>query len=552
MKINNSDKKMKIMKKYRLQILLLIIIIIAGLQSCSKEFLELEPKINKLEGNSYKTETDAFNAMASVYKAFTASNSLENVPINSDIYSDDAYAAGEPGGGMWESWQPIEIGIIDPETSSIDLWEKFYRGVYLANLYLQKEGDIEWTTPGKQERMKAEVLTLRSHFYWDLVRLFGWVPVMEEIPPDIEAVKSITQSTPEEVYRLVLRDLLIALPDLPETVSSSETGRITRDVVRMLIARIYLYYEGFVKTVMGVTNDWTDGTTVVNKAYVQNLMEEIINSNRYVLLDNYADIFDWDNQNNEESIFEWQYSEKGLSTFSDGSLNRDGNFSSHIYGIRAPLDTTTFSGWSFATLTFTLVDEFEDGDLRKGVAVYNNEDSVGQGFHGPQYQYTGYFNAKYMPDVRYTPPAGDPPLNWPINYKDMRYAEALLIAAELFMDDQPEKAIGYLNQVRTRGMGDAAALNASELNIDAIYHERRVEFAGEGQRKWDLMRRSLDYAKVMIDATWDTATFPDYVIKDDFVGREFNIDTWGMLPIPASEIRAMNEGVLKQFVPAFK
>ena len=101
-------------------------------------------------------------------------------------------------------------------------------------------------------------------------------------------------------------------------------------------------------------------------------------------------------------------------------------------------------------------------------------------------------------------------------------------------------------------MGDGAALNASDLNIDAIYHERRVEFAGEGHRKWDLMRRSLDYAKVMIDATWDTATFPDYVAKDDFVGREFNIDTWGMLPIPASEIRAMNEGVLKQFVPAFK
>jgi hypothetical protein len=552
MNINNLDKKMKIMKKYRFQILLLIIIIIAGLQSCSEEFLELEPKINKLEGNSYKTESEAFNAMVSVYKAFTASNGLENVPINSDIYSDDAYAAGEPGGGMWESWQPIEIGIIDPETSSIDLWEKFYRGVYLANLYLQKEVDIEWTTTGKRERMKAEVLTLRAHFYWDLVRLFGWVPVMEEIPPDIEAVKSITQSTPEEVYRLVLRDLLIAFPDLPETVTSSEKGRITKDVVRMLIARIYLYYEGFVKTVMGVTNDWTDGTTVINKAYVQNLMETIINSNRYVLLDDYADIFDWDNQNNEESIFEWQYSEKGLSGWDDGSLTRDGNFSCQIYGIRAPVDTSTTSGWSFATLTFTLVDEFEEGDYRLGVSVYNNEDSIGQGSHGNQYQYTGYFNNKYLPNAEYRPTGGDAELNWPINYKDMRYAEALLIAAELFMDDQPGKAVGYLNQVRTRGMGEGAALSASELDIDAIYHERRVEFAGEGHRKWDLMRRSLDYAKVMIDATFDTSTFPDYVTKDDFVGREFYKDTWGMLPIPASEIRAMNEGVLQQYVPAFK
>ncbi len=540
------------MKKYMFQILLLIITIIAGLLSCSKEFLELEPKINKLEGNSYKTEADAMNAMAAVYKALSASNGLENVPINSDIFSDDAYAAGEPGGGMWESWQLIEIGVIDPETGSNLLWEKLYRGVYLANLYLQKESEIEWTTPGIQERMKAEVLALRSYFYWDLVRLYGWVPVLEEIPSDIEEVKSLTQSTPEEVYSLVLRDLLIALPDLPETVTSGEKGRIIRDVVRVLIARIYLYYEGFVKEVMGVSNDWTDGETVVNKTYVQNLMEEIINSGRCVLLDNYADVFDWDNQNNEESIFEWQYSEKGLSTWADESLARDGNFASQIYGIRGPVDTTLSSGWSFATLTFTLVDEFEDGDIRKGVTVYNNEDSIGQGTHSSQYQYTGYFNNKYMCRQAHRPTGGDADLNWPINYKDMRYAEVFLIAAEVFMDDQPGKAVGYLNQVRTRGMGDGAALSASELDIDAIYHERRVEFAGEGHRKWDLIRRGLDYTKVLIDATWDTSTFPDYVTKNDFIGREFNIDTWGMLPIPASEIRSMNEGVLMQFVPAFK
>jgi hypothetical protein len=543
---------MKIMKKYRSQILFLIIIIIAGIQSCSKDFLELEPKINILEGNSYKTESDAFNAMASVYKALSASNGLENVPINSDIFSDDAYAAGEPGGGMWESWQLIEIGVIDPETGSNLLWEKLYRGVYLANLYLQKEEGIEWTTDGKRERMKAEVLTLRSYFYWDLERLYGWVPVLEEIPSDIEQVKSVTQSTPEEVYSLILRDLLIALPDLPETVTSSEKGRITKDVVRLLIARIYLYYEGFVKNVMGVANNWTYNGTVIDKTYVQNLMEDIIVSGRHILLDNYADIFDWGNENNDESIFEWQYSEKGLSGWEDGSLSRDGNFSSQIYGIRTPRDTRTASGWSFATLTFTLVDEFEDGDIRLGVTVYNNEDSIGEGYHGRQYQYTGYFNNKYMPDANYRPTGGSVELNWPINYKDMRYAEVLLIAAELFMDEDPGKAVGYLNQVRTRAMGEDAALSASELNIDAIYHERRVEFAGEGHRKWDLLRRSLDYTKEMIDATWDTSSFPDYVTKDDFVGREFNIDTWGMLPIPASEIRAMNEGVLKQFVPAFK
>jgi hypothetical protein len=527
-----------------------IIILIMVLQSCTDKFLEVEPKINILEGNSYKTEADMFNAMVAVYKSHTASNGLENVPINSDIYSDDAYAAGEPSGGMWESWQPIEIGAPDPEQSSILLWQKFYRSVYLANLYLQKEGGIQWSSETKKGRMKAEVLALRAYTYWNLVRFYGWVPVMTEIPDNIENVKSISQSTPEEVYSVVLKDLLAALPGLPETVPPEEKGRITKDMVRVLIARVYLYYEGFAKQVLGISNDWSDGTTVVNKAYVQNLMEEIIGSGRNILLPNYADVFDWGNENNEESIFEWQYSDQGNSGYSDGSLSRDGNFSCHIIGIRNPQDPRTASGWSFATVSFSQVREFEPGDTRLGVSVYNNEDSIGKGSHGPQFQYTGYFNAKYMPNSAYRP-TGGVDLNWPINYKDMRYAEVLLIAAELFMNDDPQKAVGYLNQVRTRAMGDGAALQAADLNIDAIYHERRVELGGEGHRYWDLLRRGLAYAQEKIDYSWDTTTYPDYVAKSDFLGRQFNLETWGMLPIPAPEIRAMNEGVMRQYIPAY-
>jgi starch-binding outer membrane protein, SusD/RagB family len=539
------------MKAMRSRIFPFLIILITGLQSCADKFLELEPRINILEGNSYKTETDMFNAMVSVYKSHSASNGLENVPINVDIYSDDAYAAGEPTGGMWESWQPIEIGQPDPEQSSILLWQKFYRSIYLANLYLQKEELIQWSSEDKRNRMKAEVLTLRAYTYWNLVRFYGWVPVMTKIPDNIEGVKAIPQSPPEEVYRIVLKDLLEALPGLPETVALDEKGRITKDVVRVLIARIYLYYEGFAKPVLGITDEWSDGTTTVNKAYVQNLMEEIINSGRYYLLENYADVFDWGNENNDESIFEWQYSDQGISSYADGSLSRDGNFSCHIIGIRNPLDPRTVSGWSFATVSFSQVREFETGDTRLGVSVYNNEDSIGKGAHGPQFQYTGYFNAKYLPNASYRP-SGSVDLNWPINYKDMRYAEVLLIAAELFMNDDPQKAVGYLNQVRTRAMGEEAALQAADLNIDAIYHERRVEFGGEGQRYWDLLRRGLAYAQEKIDYSWDTTTFPDYVAKSDFLGRQFNSQTWGMLPIPATEIRAMNEGVLKQYVPAYK
>jgi hypothetical protein len=97
-------------------------------------------------------------------------------------------------------------------------------------------------------------------------------------------------------------------------------------------------------------------------------------------------------------------------------------------------------------------------------------------------------------------------------------------------------------------MGPGAALPS--ITLDDIYHELRVEFAGEGHRKWDLLRRGLDYAKTMIDASWVLPAGTENA--DEFIGREFKTDTWGMLPIPAAEITLANPGILKQNVPAFQ
>lgn len=530
----------------KINILLLFAGMFMTFQSCVDDFLELEPKMNVLEANAYKTEDDAFNAMATVYDALHVQN-WNFVPIQSDIFSDDAFCAGEPGGGMWQ-WQDQEIGIIDPENSAaLELWNRCYSGIYRANFYYEKEGGIEWTNEAKRNRMHAEVLAVRAYFYWDLVRHFGWVPIIDSYISDPEAYKNIPQSTPKEVYDLIVSDLLEAQKNLPETVSSNELGRVTKDYTRVLLARIYMHYEGFAKPVMGLTGDLSDGTTVVNKAYVQTEINKIITNERYFLLDTYDDVFDWANENNEESIFELQYSEKAISD-DWGGWGVNGNFASVFYGPRdAAGDANIDNGWSFATVTWSLVNEFEAGDPRLGTAVYSANDSLTGYTKG--FQNTGYFNYKYMPRKAFDPTlnGGTKDHNWPVNYKDMRYAEVLLIAAELNLEANNALATEYLNEVRTRAMGDGAAL--SSITLDDIYHERRVEFAGEGHRKWDLLRRGLDYAKQQIDASWVVPAEADS--PGEFEGREFVIDTWGMLPIPASEIRIMNQGVLKQYIPAF-
>ena len=87
------------MKKYLYHFLTLILVLNAT--GCSEDFLEIEPKINELEGNAYQNETDAFEAMVAVYHAFAVQPWI-HVPMQSDFFSDDQFTGGEPGGGMMQ------------------------------------------------------------------------------------------------------------------------------------------------------------------------------------------------------------------------------------------------------------------------------------------------------------------------------------------------------------------------------------------------------------------------------------------------------------------
>ena len=319
-------------------------------------------------------------------------------------------------------------------------------------------------------------------------------------------------------------------------------------MVRVLLARVYMLYEGFAKPVLGATGNLKANGTEITRQYIVDGLQTIITSQRYRLLDNYADVFAWDNENNAESIFEWQYSEKSFWGDWGNIWGVDGNFSVIFVRPRNPQPDSVYSaGWSFSVPTWSLVNEFEPEDTdRKNTTIFNADEQLNS--YTKSYQNTGYFNHKYMPRTAFFPIQGSSELNWPKNYIDMRYADVLLMTAELILDQNPSQALEYFNEVRTRAMGDAAA--KSSINLDDIYHERRVEFACEGHRKWDLLRRGLDYAKQKIDASWDIpANVPN---ADDFIGRQFVKETYGMIPIPGSEIRLANEGVLQQYVPAFK
>lgn len=511
-----------------------------GQFSCSDDFLELEPLTGQVEENFYKTESDAFLSVVSVYDALSIQN-WQFVPIMSDIFSDDAFAGGSDANDM-RQWQETELlSKMDVENAAASaLWNRCYQGIYRANLFLSKSADIEWETDGLRERLEAEVKFLRAYFYWDLARHYASVPILLEVLPSVEDYKNATQASPQEVYQQVASDLNAAIAGLPTDLTADEAGRASKYAAQALMARVYMYYEGYGKGVLGLTGE------LFAKSDVVAALDEIIASGKYQLLADYADIFDWNNQNNAESIFEWQYSEKAKSGDWDG-FNINGNFSVIFYGPRNPKgDPDIQTGWSFAIPTFSLADEFEDGDPRKDATLYDANDKLTE--YTKAFQNTGYFNKKYMPITAFLPSGGGEPVhNWPRNYIDIRYAEVLLMAAELNLGTDDGKALLYLNQVRTRSLGAGAAL--SSITLDAIYHENRVEFGGEGHRKWELLRRGLTYTDDQIKASFNVPN--DVPNPDDFKNRGFATETLGLFPIPASEIRNMNQGVLTQYVSAY-
>jgi hypothetical protein len=312
---------------------------------------------------------------------------------------------------------------------------------------------------------------------------------------------------------------------------------------------MYLYYDGIKTAVpeLGLTGDLTDGTTTVNKAWVQSALDGIILSGTYTLVPNYADLFDWKHQNSAEAVLEFQYSEKAKS--SDwGGWGINGNFSVIFYGMRNPagFGGVWDAGWSFATITWSLVNEYEAGDPRLDATVFNADAADGDYLHA--FENTGYFNKKWMPRNEFQATAGSREHNYAANFIDIRYADVLLMAAEVYLTDNPSKAKDYLNQVRTRALGAGAAKNS--VTLEDLMHERRIELAGEGSRKWDLLRMGLDYAKTKIDASFIVPA--SATNKQDFLGREFNTQTYGMFPIPGVEIRNCNSGVLSQYVPKYK
>ncbi len=511
------------MKKNYFLILLTTIIF----SSCSEEFLDRPPLDQQLSSTFYQTEEHAIQALVAVYDVlgYQSTPGISWCPFItiSDILSDHSFAGGADAN---DGFNQEELNNFRAQTTNVIVrafWSKNYTGIFRANLLLEKLAEIDAPEDVKA-RIEAECKFLRAHFYFEQVRFFENIPLLTQTLGGPSEYNQ-SQNTPKEVYDQIAKDLVEAIDVLPQQVSPSELGRITKWAAEGLLGRVYLFYKG-------VYNDELDaGGTRVDRTVALSYLEDLIQNSGHELMEDYSQIFQPVGEFSSESVFEITHGE--TPAWWDWGYVRggEGNLAAQMQGPRVTGSDNWDRGWSYAPVNHSLFLAMEN-DPRLSSTILMEEELDGTLVKG--YQHTGYYSKKYSSDAAHWSTNGQFELNRTCNQRVIRFSDVLLMAAELGSPNAQD----YLDRVRARvGL---PSIPATEENI---YNERQLELALEGHRYFDVLRKGLDFASQTISQSGVRG--PKYVGDQLLFDVQFNAATKGFLPIPQAEID-LSAGTLVQ------
>ena len=482
------------MKNLKIKYIFIAIFIMA---SCSDDFVDVKSNAENSE-DYFNSEEEYQQALIAAYDLLQST--YLNVMLG-EIASDNTLAGGENANdvpGIQEIDDMVHTSI---NAQLRDIWSWMYAGVNRANYIMEFQDKTDFA--GK-ESVLAQTRFLRAYYYFELVKWFGDVPFAVDTRLQFGDQFSIGRTPKEEIYSQIEQDLIYAADNLPYI--QSQSGRITKGAAQALLGKAYLYQDKF--------------------AEAANVLEDLIDNGPHDLVSDYSTIFENDNENNIESVFEVQYTDEEGAGF--GCLQcSEGNVAVGFNGIRNYNGPLFESGFSFNVPTQEVVDEFEDGDMRLETAILDIEAwaaETGATFSTGN-EHTGYFNRKYISrqgDLN----TGDANLTNPNNYRAIRFADVLLMAAEALNRGgiSDSRAQMYLNRVRERAFGNSdnnVSATGSALT-DAIYHERRVELVGEGHHFFDLVRTGRAASEINGFQTGKHELFPIPLIEIQLAGNQWD------------------------------
>lgn len=356
-------------------------------------------------------------------------------------------------------------------------WDDHYAIINRANTILQIADSLDLNDPQSQI-FRAEARFMRAYMYFDLVRVYGEVPIIDfRIYNASEA--NVAKSEVAKVYELIDNDLQFAISTLPASWEAKYLGRTTSYAAMTLLAKAHMFRK-----------NWSQAVA---------LSDAVIASGKYSLLPVFWQVFKDANENSGESIFEIQ-----CAYIPNTNEPYGGNYFATSMGIRGKPDQSEWNlGWGWNTPTENLVNAFEAGDIRKSSTILfgGQSDDPATGGYGRTIPAKGQFGLerKYWNKKVYADPAVQQAKNvlhasWWINQRVFRYPEVLLTSAEaknelggtMSADSNTIKSL--VNQVRNRaGLASINYVSQAAMRT-RIKQERRVEFALEGERFFDLVR----------------------------------------------------------------
>lgn len=467
-------------KKHITASLLTSIFLLTG---CADSFLEVYSPTQDFIDTYFTTDEHVQEAVVAAYDPLHwpdwAMNEYNPVNIMSDIMADDLWVGGQDRTDN-QAWHLMMNFEAIPTNVISGLWTVAYSGVKRCNDVLTYIG---WTgdniTEANGTYYEAQARVLRVFYYNWLWKFWGNIPYYEK---NLQAPYLTEQLPADLIYENIITDLegAIELNALPMKESSSNYGRVTKAMAYMLYAEIVMYQNDEARF-----------------AQALRYMQDIINSDEYKLMENYADLFKESGEWSNESIYEIIYKDDDAIRSWNGPLNAGGTVLPRLIGPHSWNDGLDGhdNGWGFCPVRRETYERYATNDTRREatcwdaqavIDAYNVENPGKVIDYNHRYQDTGLFLEKYAAHTGDNADhKADADLNWNNNLRIYRFSETLLNAAELIVRGAGAgNAKEYLNRVHKR----AGLTDEIEATLDNIIEERHLEFVGEGKRYWDLIR----------------------------------------------------------------
>jgi len=432
-----------------------LLLVVIALVSCNKNYLDLNPISNYNSAGFYKTQSDFELANAGIYNKLQGLYNY-NIPFMLESRSDNtASLVSNLATYDWGNYASFTDNALTNTTQVA--WQGYYAVINAANAVLDQIDKGDFTDTVRKRYLKGEAFFLRGFSYFQLGWMYGGVPLIDhEMTTDEILVTG--RSTQSETFALAIKDLESAGAMLPPVWPQvADLGRATSYAAEGILARLYLFQSNF--------------------SAAKPLLQDIIGSGKYTMATSYPNCFLDQYDNSPEQVFQIQY----LS----GNLGQ--GTALPTYSVPYPIKSPLFpSGGNsiFLTLPHDLYNSYEPGDTRRDFTV-----SHGYTNTSGQVDTTTCFYIKF---AHGTIPTSNS--DYGVNLPILRYTDVQLMYAETLNEeayDPSGQAFGILNAVRARaGLSPLTAATIPDQSAfrSALFHERRVEFAGEYLRWFDLVR----------------------------------------------------------------